>query len=63
MIEGMLVSIMFAMSSISRLWQRFRKKLGNPKLLCDTCMYDYPSACHNAKRPNATECPNYKKKR
>jgi hypothetical protein len=50
------------MSSVSRYWLRLRKRLGNPKLLCDTCMYDYPSACHNSKRPNATECPDYKKR-
>jgi len=50
------------MNSLSRLCLRIRKKLGNPKLLCDTCMYDYPSACWNPRRPNATECPDYKKK-
>jgi hypothetical protein len=44
-------------------WNRFRKKMGDPKLLCDTCEYDYPSACHNSKRPNATDCPDYKRRR
>jgi hypothetical protein len=46
----------------SRFWLNIRKKLGNPKLLCDTCLYDYPSACWNPERPNATECPDYKKR-
>lgn len=42
-------------------WFRFRKKIGKPKLLCDTCKYDYDSACHNPARPNATVCPDYQK--
>jgi hypothetical protein len=50
------------MNRRSRFWLNIRKKLGNPKLLCDTCLYDYPSACWNPKRPNATECPDYKKR-
>jgi len=50
------------MNLLSRFWSRTRKKLGNPRLLCDTCMYDYPSACWNPKRPNATVCPDYRKK-
>lgn len=50
------------MNGLSRLWLKIRKKLGSPRLLCDTCLYDYPSACHNPKRPNATECGDYRKR-
>ncbi len=50
------------MKDIRMFWWRLRKKLGSPRLLCDTCMYDYPSACTNPKRPNATSCPDYKKR-
>jgi hypothetical protein len=30
--------------------------------LCDTCKYDYPSACNNPKRPNAKKCSEYSKR-
>ena len=50
------------MNKISRLWLRLRKKAGSPKLLCDTCMNDYRNACRNPKRPNATECEDYRKR-
>ena len=32
------------------------------RLLCDDCMYDYPGACRNPARPNATECDEYRKR-
>lgn len=48
------------MNVFSRLWLKLRKALGAPRLLCDTCMYDYPSACTNPARPNATECSEYR---
>lgn len=32
------------------------------QLLCDSCMYDYDHACNNPARPNATECPDYRKR-
>lgn len=50
------------MSAISNWWFKLRKQAGKPKLLCDTCLYDYHTACSNPKRPNATDCPDYKKK-
>jgi hypothetical protein len=50
------------MKNLKTLWWNFRKKLGSPKLLCDSCEYDYPSACHNSKRPNVTVCQDYKKR-
>ncbi|HOE64469.1 MAG TPA: hypothetical protein PKW18_13185 [Candidatus Sumerlaeota bacterium] len=30
--------------------------------LCDSCKYDYPNACMRPERPNATRCPDYKKR-
>ena len=50
------------MNAMTKFWLKLRKKLGNPKLLCDTCMYDYPSACRNSARPNATGCDDYRRK-
>jgi hypothetical protein len=32
-----------------------------PVLLCDTCRYDHRNACRRPERPNAVECPDYKK--
>jgi hypothetical protein len=32
------------------------------EFLCDTCRYDYPNACTNRERPNATACVDYKKR-
>jgi hypothetical protein len=32
------------------------------EFLCDTCKYDYPSACKNSARPNVKKCPEYKKR-
>lgn len=43
-------------------WWRLRKKMGSPKLLCDTCKNDYHTVCLNPKRPNATECPDYQRR-
>ncbi len=44
------------------LWWKMRKKLGTPKMLCDTCKNDYHTVCLNPKRPNATECEDYEKR-
>ncbi len=30
------------------------------KFLCDSCAFDWRTACHNPDRPNATECKDYK---
>ena len=40
-------------------WQRVRSFVAGPRILCDTCMYDYGSACTRPERPNATLCPDY----
>jgi len=50
------------MKNFKMFWWKLRMKFGSPKLLCDTCEYDYPSACYNPKRPNATTCPDYKRR-
>ncbi len=30
--------------------------------LCDSCRYDYESACKIPERPNVMECPDYKRR-
>lgn len=44
------------------LWKRLKGMFRRRRLLCDTCAYDYPSACSNPERPNATSCPDYRKR-
>ncbi|HEX6970769.1 MAG TPA: hypothetical protein VF234_00925 [Limnochordia bacterium] len=37
---------------------------GRPsRFLCDTCKYNYGSACHRPERPNARYCPDYRRGR
>lgn len=50
------------MNAFAKLWLKLRKKMGTPRLLCDTCINDYHTACTNPARPNATECPDYQKR-
>jgi len=50
------------MNALTKFWLKIRKKTGSPKLLCDTCINDYHTACTNPARPNATECPDYEKR-
>lgn len=35
---------------------------GRSTPLCDTCKFDYPSACARPERPNALKCPDYKRR-
>ncbi|NOZ21807.1 MAG: hypothetical protein GXP25_12065 [Planctomycetes bacterium] len=47
-----------------RWFARFMRRLaefffGSARILCDTCKYDYPSACRNPERPNAQKCKEY----
>lgn len=49
------------------LWKRFcqwcsRTFSGRSEFLCDTCKYDYGSACTRPERPNARRCPDYRRK-
>ena len=39
-----------------------KKALGMNILLCDSCKWNWRSACHRRERPNATWCPDYSKK-
>jgi hypothetical protein len=45
-----------------RLTIRIKKALGMKVILCDSCKWDWRGACHNPARPNATHCPEYKKR-
>jgi hypothetical protein len=51
---------------LKRLWDRLRQFVGaaggGSEFLCDTCLYDYGSACRRPERPNARKCPDYKRK-
>lgn len=44
----------------NRLRQRWVQFSAPGKFLCDTCRYDYGTACHRRERPNAAKCPDYK---
>lgn len=40
-----------------------RRILGlKQRVLCDDCRYDYGDACRRPERPNATTCPDYKRR-
>jgi len=43
-------------------WKKVKSIFKRRRFLCDTCAFDYPSACTNPERPNATECPDYQKR-
>jgi hypothetical protein len=42
--------------------QKLRRRLGGRGFLCDTCRYDYEAACAHRERPNATVCPDHRKR-
>ncbi|MEW6095154.1 MAG: hypothetical protein AB1567_01320 [bacterium] len=44
------------------IWQRITQFLKGYPFLCDSCKYDYRTACQRPERPNATLCPDYKKR-
>ena len=51
---------------LRRLLQRVRAIFaagGEREFLCDSCRYDYGTACTRPERPNARVCPDYKKGR
>ena len=50
------------MKRLKVFWQRFRCRLGFCRILCDTCKYDYGTACTRPERPNATVCADHKKR-
>jgi len=41
---------------------RLKKTLGMNIFLCDSCKWNWRSACHYPERPNAVWCPDYQKK-
>ena len=47
---------------LDRVKLRIKKMLGMNVFLCDTCKWDWRSACHHPERPNATWCPDYDKR-
>lgn len=52
------------MGFLSKLRLFFRKlfALEGGEFLCDRCKYNHPSTCSLPARPNARECPDYKRK-
>jgi hypothetical protein len=47
---------------LDRIKLKLRRALGKNVILCDSCKWDWRSACHNRARPNATSCPDYEKR-
>ncbi|MFH1002696.1 MAG: hypothetical protein V1780_00955 [Chloroflexota bacterium] len=41
---------------------KLKRALGMNILLCDSCKWNWRSACHDPARPNATRCPEYAKR-
>jgi len=41
---------------------RLKKALGMKIFLCDSCKWNWRTACHYPERPNATWCPDYEKR-
>ncbi len=50
------------MSFFSKIRKSLKKFFGMERFLCDTCKYDYGEVCRNPKRPNATECKEYRRR-
>ncbi len=51
------------MGFLRRFKQKIKDFLGiKDEILCDTCKWDWRSACHNPARPNATHCKDYEKR-
>ncbi len=49
-------------SRIDLLRIRVKRALGLSVILCDSCKWNWRSACHRRERPHATWCPDYSKK-
>ncbi|HEX6883036.1 MAG TPA: hypothetical protein VF530_06620 [Planctomycetota bacterium] len=54
------------MSPPRGLWRRLahwlRRLVPRVRPLCDTCRYDYGNVCKRPERPNALQCPDYRRK-
>ena len=54
-------------NTVSRLIANIRRWLyglrasAKDEFLCDSCKYDYRSACNRPERPNARRCPDYER--
>ncbi|HEY8418125.1 MAG TPA: hypothetical protein VIK93_08855 [Limnochordales bacterium] len=42
--------------------QRLAQVFGGSRFLCDSCKYNYGHACWRPERPNATRCPDYRRR-
>ncbi len=45
-----------------RIILRIKRLLGIKVFLCDSCKWNWRSACHVPERPNVTWCPDYEKR-
>jgi len=47
-------------------WQRVQqwwaRLTSGSSFLCDSCKYNYGSACWRPERPNARRCPDYRRR-
>lgn len=53
------------MSWLISLWRRVLGAFGlssKSGFLCDDCKYNYGTICSRPDRPNATRCPDYKRR-
>ncbi len=44
------------------IWQKIVLSHKGENFLCDLCKYDWGDACRRRERPNATKCPDYKRR-
>ncbi len=49
------------MSRLLAFLRALLRRVGGGAPLCDTCRYDYGTACMRPERPNAYKCPDYKR--
>lgn len=47
---------------LRRFWHWLTDVLGIGEIQCDSCKYDYGSACRNPRRPNARRCADYRRR-
>ena len=50
------------MGFLRRILNALRRLFGGQRVLCDTCKYDYGNVCKRPERPNATVCPDYRRR-
>jgi hypothetical protein len=46
-------------SLLHRMRNRLKRIFGPSDFLCDTCRYDWGTACRRPERPNAKQCDDY----